>query len=367
MIESDAQKAIRTFNIELLIVALLIFVVGIVTLNSATSGPGYQFLVKKQLISFGLAVIISLPFLFMDSQVFERFAYPFYAACIGLLTLVLFLGRIGGGAKSWFDFGFFDFQPSELTKIALVFGLAKYFSQDRKPGPYTLSRLILPALIIAPSLILIVVQPDIGTAGILFLAAASIILFLRMDWRSLFIVVMIGLVTVPVIYTFGLKDYQKRRVLAFLDPGSDPRGSGYNALQSKIAIGSGQVMGKGYLEGSQSQLNFIPEQHTDFIFSVLAEEWGFLGGMLVLLLYYFYCLFSLQTVANARDKFQMLLALGLTAIFFWHVVINIGMVVGMLPIVGVTLPLFSYGGTSLLMFILQTALLLNLSRKRYIF
>jgi len=181
------------------------------------------------------------------------------------------------------------------------------------------------------------------------------------------VVVLLSLIIVPITYKFVLREYQRDRVKTFLDPGRDPRGSGYNSIQCRIAVGSGKVAGKGYLKGTQSLLNFIPEQHSDFIFSVYAEERGFLGGVVLLILYFFYCYFGLRTVGRARAKFEMLLGVGLTAILFWHVFINIGMVIGILPIVGVTLPFFSYGGTSLITFMIITGLLLNLSRKRYIF
>jgi len=171
----------------------------------------------------------------------------------------------------------------------------------------------------------------------------------------------------PIAYKFLLREYQQERVKTFLNPGRDPRAAGYNALQCKIAVGSGKILGKGYLKGTQAQLNFIPEQHTDFIFSVLAEERGFLGGLVLLALYAIYLLLALKSVLGARDKFEVLLAFGCTAMMFWHVFINVGMVAGILPIVGVTLPFFSYGGSSLLTFIFATAILINIGRRRYIF
>jgi rod shape determining protein RodA len=174
-------------------------------------------------------------------------------------------------------------------------------------------------------------------------------------------------VTIPIAYKYVLHDYQRERVHTFLDPGRNPRGTGYNALQCKIAVGSGQIAGRGFLKGTQSQLNFIPEQHTDFIFSVFAEERGFLGALVLLAAYYSYIFFALRTVSRARSKYEMLVAFGFAALMFWHVFINIGMVSGILPIVGVTLPFFSYGGSSLLTFMVSTAILLNISRKRYIF
>lgn len=368
MFESDTQKVIRTFNWELLVVTCMIFSIGLLTLFSATKGPGNtEILMKKQVLAFLIGSVIGLVLFFIDSQILERFAYVLYSLSLGLLGWVLLLGRIGGGAKSWISFGFFDFQPSEFSKLAVVLLLAHYFANDRVGGPYSLRRLIRPFLLVSPTLLLVALQPDAGTAGIIFLVAASIVLFLGVQWRSLMIVAAISMAVIPFAYFNLLKDYQQRRVLTFLDPGSDPRGSGYNALQSKIAVGSGRFIGKGYLKGTQAHLNFIPEQHTDFIFSVLAEEWGLVGAFLLILLYFLYCHFALRTAARARDKFQILVVVGLTSLMFWHVMINIGMVIGILPIVGVTLPFMSYGGTSLLTFLMSVALLLNMSRKKYIF
>jgi len=360
-------NVIKTFNVGLIVTMLSLFTLGLVTLISATKGPGIHDLYKTQLVWFGMGMVISLVLVFIDSQILEKVAYLGYAICLVLLGLVLIFGKVGGGSQRWIGFAGFHIQPSEFAKLAIVFTLAKYFRDEKLGPPYTLRKLWIPGLLIAPFFILILLQPDLGTAGVLFLVASSMILFLRVDWRTMLMVVIIGIITVPLAYRFVLHDYQRNRVLTFLDPGRDARGSGYNALQCKIAVGSGKIFGKGYLKGTQAQLNFIPEQHTDFIFSVFAEERGFLGALLLLGLYVAYCFFALRTVSRARDKFEMLLAFGMTAIVFWHAFINIGMVSGILPIVGVGLPFFSYGGSSLITFMTATALVLNLGRKKYIF
>ncbi|MEZ4751483.1 MAG: rod shape-determining protein RodA [Bdellovibrionota bacterium] len=367
MLESETQKVIRTFNLELIATVFSLFIIGMFTLYSATEGPHLQSLCKAQFARFAVGLVLGGLLIFVDSQILYRFSYLFYAFCIVLLLLVLIVGQTGGGSQRWLGFGPIRVQPSELAKIAVIFALARYFSDDKFEPPYTLKRLLIPAAIIAPSALLILVQPDLGTAGVLVLGAGSLILFLGLRWKSILIVALIAIVTVPLTYAYVLKDYQRQRVKTFLDPASDPRGSGYNAIQAKIAVGSGRVFGKGYRKGTQSRLNFIPEQHTDFIFSVLAEERGFVGAVILLVLYFLYCMFALRTVARARDKFEMLLAFGVTAVLFWHVFINLGMVTGLLPIVGVTLPFLSYGGTSILTFLLITGLILNISRKRYIF
>ncbi len=363
--QSDSG-VIKTFNVGLFVSMLLTFILGIVTLYSASKGSGVT-LYKTQVIWFLLSLGVMAIILFFDSQILEKLAYPFYAICMVLLTLVLFVGRVGGGSQRWIDLKVFHLQPSEIAKLAIVFTLAKYFSDDKNAPPYTLRTLIVPGLLVAPFFLLILLQPDLGTAGVLFLVSASMVFFLKVHWRSLLTVAIVAMIALPLAYQFVLRDYQRDRVKTFLNPGRDARGTGYNALQCKIAVGSGKVFGKGFLRGTQSQLNFIPEQHTDFIFSVFSEERGFFGAMVLLALYWSYLFYSLRTVARARGKFEMLLAFGLTCIIFWHVFINIGMVIGVLPIVGVGLPFFSYGGSSMLTFMIATALLLNLSRKKYIF
>jgi rod shape determining protein RodA len=367
MIKTESQNVIKTFNTGLIVSMFVIFSMGLVTLYSATKGPGIQGLFRSQLICFVVGLVLCSAIVFIDSQVLEKAAYPLYAICLLLLGAVLIIGHVGNGSQRWLKLGPIGIQPSEVAKIAIVFTLAKYFRDEKEGPPYTLRRLIIPGLLVAPYFLLILLQPDVGTAGILFLSAASMVLFLKVYWKSMMIVIVLAVVTIPVCYKFVLRDYQRDRVKTFLDPGRDPRGSGYNALQCKIAVGSGKIFGKGFLKGTQSQLNFIPEQHTDFIFSVFAEERGFMGALALLIMYYIYCIFALRTVSRARDKFEMLLAFGCTSIMFWHVFINIGMVSGVLPIVGVTLPFFSWGRSSLLTFMITTAILLNLGRKRYIF
>lgn len=368
MYQSDTPTGFfKSFNLGLVFSTLLIFATGLLTLSSATKGPGLVTLTKMQLMYFVLGLVVGLCILFIDSEVLQKLSYVAYAVGLLLLGLVLVVGHVGNGSQRWINLGFFRLQPSEFAKIAIVLALAKYFTDDNRGGPYSLKRLAVPALMILPYFILIKQQPDMGTAGIVFLTAASIVLFVRVELKSFLFVALIGFISVPVAYKYVLHDYQRNRVKTFLDPSSDPRATGYNALQCRIAVGSGQVLGKGYQSGTQAQLNFIPEQHTDFIFSVFAEERGLVGGLLLLLFYGAYLFFACSIVARARDKFEVLVALGLTAVMFWHVFINIGMVIGVLPIVGVTLPLFSYGGSSMLMFMICTALLLNISRKRTIF
>ncbi len=367
MLESETQKVIRSFNIELVVTVFGLFMIGLFTLYSATEAQGAHALVKSQIFRFLFGLLLGAGLIFVDSQILYRFSYLFYAITLVLLVLVLVAGHSGGGSQRWIGFGPVRIQPSELAKIGAVFLFARYFADDKKPPPYTLQRLLVPGLLIAPAAALILIQPDLGTCGILCLTAGSMVLFLGVDWKSWVIIGLIAAIALPLGYTYGLKEYQRNRVRTFMNPAGDPRGTGYNAIQSKIAVGSGRVMGKGYLKGTQARLNFIPEQHTDFIFSVLAEERGFVGSLILIILYFLYCMFALRTVTRARDQFEILLAFGLTSIMFWHVFVNLGMVVGLLPIVGVTLPFMSFGGSSILTFLLITGLILNISRKRYIF
>ncbi len=365
---TESQNVIKTFNVGLLSTVPFIFVLGLMTLYSATRGSfAIENLFRTQLVWFCFGLIVCIGIIFVDEQLLEKIAYILYGVCLVLLIFVTVMGESGGGSQLWLKLGMFRLQPSEMAKVALVFTFARYFQNEKEGSPYTLKRLILPVMLLLTYMALILKQPDMGTAGIVFFTAGSMVLFLRVHWKSFLIVLFLGLVTIPLSYHFLLKQYQRERVKTFLDPGRDPRGSGYNALQCKIAVGSGKIFGKGFMHGTQSQLNFIPEHHTDFIFAVFAEEWGFLGAVVLLMLYLLYLNFALRVVSQARGKFEMLLTFGLSAIFFWHVFVNVGMVSGILPIVGVTLPFFSYGGSSLVTFMISTALLLNLSRKRYIF
>lgn len=367
MADLRESNFIRSFNVGLMLTVLALFTMGVITLYSAARGPGLNNLYKTELIFFAAGLLMGAIVVFIDLQILEKLAYPSYVACLFLLILVLMIGRVGGGSQRWIDLKFFHLQPSEIAKLAIVLTLAKYFSEERHGAPYTLKKLIVPMCFVGPYFILTFLQPDLGTAGIISLIAASMVFFLKVHWKSLTIVIVAGLIAGPLAYRFVLRDYQRDRVKTFLDPGRDAKGSGYNVLQCKIAVGSGKVTGKGWLKGTQSQLNFIPEQHTDFIFSVFAEERGFIGGMVLLALFGTYLTYALRIVSRARGKFEMLLAFGVTSIVFWHMFINLGMVIGILPIVGVGLPFFSYGGSSLITFMMATAILLNVGRKRFIF
>jgi rod shape determining protein RodA len=298
-----------------------------------------------------------------------RLAYPMYGLVILLLLAVLFRGHAAMGARRWLDFGPIHLQPSELMKIAIVLVLARFFHEDPRQDPrgYSLFHLWLPALLILVPLALVMKQPDLGTAMMIAAIASSVTLFAKLRWKTMLVLAGGTLVSAALAWSYLLKDYQKRRVASFLDPEGDMLGAGYHASQSLIAVGSGQGWGKGWGQGTQTRFSFLPEQHTDFIFSVWGEEHGFVGALLLLGLYLVLLLLVLGIAAQAREKFGAFLALGLGAMFFWHVFINIGMVTGLLPVVGVTLPLMSYGGSSVLTNMLGLGLLMNVGMRRHLF
>ena len=261
-------------------------------------------------------------------------------------------------------------QPSEFVKLAVIVLMARYFSRDEtgaRKGQYGLIDLWRPFLLILLPVALVMKQPDLGTALVTFFVAFTMVMFAKVRWRDLAILAVSGVAGSVFAWKRLLKPYQKDRVLTFLDPAAYAKGAGYHAIQSVIAVGSGQWGGKGWGEGTQNQLSFLPEQHTDFIFSVWAEEHGFLGGLLLISLYGFLVLAAIDVASNARDKFGSFLAVGVAGLFFWHAFINIGMVTGALPVVGVPLPLFSYGGSSVLADMLGVGILLNVSMRRFMF
>lgn len=358
----------RKFNWNLLILEIVLFGIGIWNLISATGVEDKSMgLYKSQLLWFGIGMIATGVLLLFHYSFFSRIAYFIYFANLLLLVAVLVAGKSTLGAKRWIGFGGLRIQPSEFMKLSVVICLAKYFESDRTIGGYGLRDLILPTLLVAIPCGLIMMQPDLGTAMIILLTYGSLMLFIKIQPRTLLLLAVVASVSLPSIYKFGLKPYQRQRLISFVDPTSDRKGSGYNSIQSKIAVGSGQLFGKGYKKGTQSQLNFLPEHHTDFIFSVFSEEHGFLGCVILLMTYLIFLMTGLSIAYQSHDKFGLILALGILSIFFWHIFINMGMVMGLLPIVGVPLPFLSYGGSSLITSILGVAILTNIANKKFMF
>lgn len=363
------RRLVAYFDWGLLGLATLLATIGVLTIYSAVNAGGLTFqqnLYLKQLIWFGCgAVLMVICFIFSYKR-FDQYALIVYFSCLGLLGSVLIFGKYVGGAKRWLVLGPMSLQPSEIMKVALVIMLAHYLSRHLKKDGFNLLDLIQPMLIVLLPCALILKQPDLGTAMILVLIAGSMVLFCGIGRHTFMLLLTGGAVSIPLVWSV-LKNYQKQRILTFLNPERDPLGAGYHIIQSKIAIGSGGISGKGYLEGTQNALSFLPEQHTDFVFSVLAEEWGFIGAGVVIFLFLMVLLWGLNIAHKCRDAFGILLVVGLLSIIFWEMFINIGMVMGLMPVVGVPLPMISYGGSSTLTIMAAIGLLINVSMRRFMF
>ncbi|BBA70573.1 rod shape-determining protein RodA [Geobacter sulfurreducens] len=363
------RRLITNFDWMLLGLVLLICAVGVVNIYSASSsyvlsGTPY-YLKQMSWILVGLAIMLLV--CSIDYHLLEDVAYWFYGILFLLLLVVLAFGKTSMGATRWLHLGFISVQPSEPMKIIGIITMARILANIPVSGGLGLRELAFPALMIGAPAILIMKQPDLGTAILVILIAGSMLAFVGIRLSAL---AAVCIATVPAVWLgwhYYLRDYQKNRVLNFLDPERDPLGTGYHIIQSKIAVGSGGLFGKGFLQGTQSQLRFLPEQHTDFAFSVFAEEWGFVGSLVVLVLYAVLILWGLQIARRCNDRFGSLVAVGVTAMLFWHIIINIGMVIGLFPVVGVPLPLFSYGGTSMITSMTGIGILLNISMRRFMF
>jgi len=316
------------------------------------------------MIWYGVGSVAMAAAIIFNYKLLDRWAHATYVIGIILLVCVLLFGRYFGGAKRWLVLGPVSFQPSELAKIAVIVSLARYYSRLANPVGFTLRELATPLIITLVPFFLIVRQPDLGTAMLVALIAGSMTAFVKIERRSLLYVMASCTVTVPLVWFF-LKGYQKRRILTFLNPDRDPLGAGYHIIQSKIAIGSGMISGKGFLKGTQNALSFLPEQHTDFIFSVLAEEWGFGGSLVLLFLFLMLIFWGLNIAYRCRDPFGTILSVGISAMIFWQVFINIGMAMGLMPVVGVPLPFISYGGSSIVTMMICVGLLINVSMRRF--
>ncbi|WP_394832008.1 rod shape-determining protein RodA [Pendulispora rubella] len=342
-------------------------VIGVVNLYSATSvaKASLSDLYIQQVYWFVGGGILATAIAVIDYRHYERFGYALYAFGIVLLLLVFVLGRDIRGSSRWIYFGSFGFQPSEFMKLFLIIALAKYLHDDPKSEGRRLTDLVLPAMIAGVPTLLVLKQPDLGTALILGLIFVSICALTRIQWKSIVTLVIGGAVLLPVLWTYVLKDYQKRRITAFLDPEKNLLGSEWQAHHARVAIGNGGWGGQGFMRGTQNQFQFLPDQHSDFPFAVFAEDWGFFGGLVLVFLYAFLVIWAIRIAATAKDRFGAVLAIGVGALIFWHAFFNLGMVVGILPVVGVTLPLFSYGGSSVLTILLGIGLLMNVAMRRY--
>jgi rod shape determining protein RodA len=363
------RRFVKYFDWGLLGLTVFIACLGLVALYSAvmsTTAAPQKTLYFKQLIWYSAGIVVMVLSFLVNYKSLDRWAPVIYIMCMLLLISVLIFGKHVGGARRWLILGPVSIQPSELAKIAVIISLTRYFSRRADTGGLSLRELLTPFMLTVIPFILIVKQPDLGTAMLIVLIAGSVTVFVKIERRSLLCMITSCTVAGPLVWFF-LKGYQKRRILTFLNPDRDPLGAGYHIIQSKIAIGSGMIGGKGFLEGTQNALSFLPEQHTDFIFSVLAEEWGLMGSLLLLCLFLSLIIWGLNIAYRCRDPFGTILAVGVAAMIFWQVFINVGMTMGLMPIVGVTLPFISYGGSSVITTMICIGLLLNISMRRFLY
>lgn len=338
--------------------------IGITMLYSAANGSWRPWALN-QLVRFGVGFGVMLFFALIDIRVLMRYAYVFYFFTLILLVIVEVGGHVGMGAQRWINFGFFKLQPSELMKIALVLVLARFFHTSSLQSIESIKGII-PALLLAlvPAG-LIIIQPDLGTGLMLLFTTTAIFFAIGVQLWKFAIVAVCGIVLMPIAWMF-LHDYQRDRVLTFLNPERDPLGAGYHIIQSKIALGSGGVFGKGFLKGTQSHLNFLPEKHTDFIFTMLSEEWGMIGAVFVILVNFCIIAYGYSFAMKSTSYFGKVVAIGLTTNYFLYVSINTAMVLGLIPVVGIPLPLISYGGTVMLSIMASFGILLSVYINRHI-
>lgn len=361
------RRIFQHFDWTLFALVMMICALGVINIYSTGFSLGDHssplYIKQLQWIIFGMFVMF-ITFL-LDYRFINQAAYVIYGLSILSLIAVALFGHTANGAQRWISFGFFLFQPSELMKLTIVIALARYFDDHKSNESYLLRELFIPFLMVMVPCLLILKQPDLGTALMIVIISASIVLFIGMNWKSIAIAVVSVMVMMPVAWHF-LKDYQKDRLLTFLSPENDPLGTGYHIIQSMIAVGSGGIFGKGFLKGSQTQLKFLPEQQTDFVFSVFAEEWGFVGGVVLMMMFVSLIIWGLKIALHSKDLLGTILALGITAFIGWEVIINMGMVLGLLPVVGIPLPFLSYGGSAVVSLLAGIGLLMNVSVRRFI-
>ena len=356
------------FDKTLFVSMLMVIAIGLLTIHSATQAKGLspnESYLFKQAGWVGISLALFLACVCVSYQRFIDLSYLFYCINILLLVFVLFLGHIRLGAQRWFSIGNFTFQPSEFIKLNLILVLASFVG-SKKGSMRGFGGFVMPALLLAVPFVLVLIQPDLGTALMLLPIFFAILLVAGADIKYLAGTILAGLACMPFFWHF-LRDYQKQRLLVFLNPNIDPLGAGYTIIQSKIAVGSGGIFGKGWLAGTQNQLNFLPERHTDFIFSVIGEEWGLLGALVLILLYFLIVKKAFNIAALTSDMYGKAIATGIAVMMGLQVIINIGMTLGLMPVVGIPLPLVSYGGSNLIMTVIAVGLLINIKMRHSTF
>ncbi len=351
----------RRLNLGLLLLLVAIAAIGFAALYSAGRGP--EPWAMKHATRFAAAATMMMLVALVDIRIWLALAYPAYALSLLLLLAVDVIGKTGMGAQRWLDLGVFQLQPSELMKIAVILALARYYHFLRPENVGRLVWVVPPVVMIVAPVLLVMVQPDLGTAMMLLMGGAALLFVAGVRLWKFVLALLLGVAALPVAWSF-MHDYQRNRILTFLDPDRDPLGTGYHITQSKIAIGSGGLFGKGYMQGTQSGLNFLPEKQTDFVFTLWTEETGMAGAMLLLGLFTLVLLYGYAISLRSRHHFGRLLAMGITITLFCYVFINTAMVMGLIPVVGVPLPLVSYGGTAMLSVLFACGLLVGVNVHR---
>lgn len=361
------RRLFEHFDMVMLLLIFLVCIMAFFNLYSASFPPrGYgtpPYIKQGYFFLMGFTAFVFI--ISFDYQELHSWNYPFYCITVVLLLIAFVAGDKAGGAERWINLGIFKLQPSEPAKLMLVITLASYYSRKEINDGYTIKDLLVPILLTAVPFLLILLEPDLGTALMLGIIFVYMTVFVKLRASTYAIMGSLGLGAGGFAWEKLLKPYQKQRIQTFLNPENDPMGHGYQILQSKIAVGSGGKFGKGYMEGTQGHLHFLPERHTDFAFAVWGEEWGFAGSVIFIGTYFLLLLWGLYVAMYAKDRFGVLLAYGVVMLIFWQAVINLFMIMGFLPVVGIPLPLVSYGGSSLMTTMLGLGLLMNVRMRRF--
>lgn len=360
------KKFFKYVDYSLILAVMAIVFIGMLAISSATDAPstGDYSYVRMQLVWFIIGFIAMIIIMNVDYKVIGEMALYIYIFCLLMLIAVLLFGKEVHGSKSWLGWGSLGIQPSEFAKLGVIIMAAKVMS-GYEDGIRTIKQLIVVLMYIGIPLLFILAQPDLGTALVFIAVTLGLFIIGGIDYKFMLALLGAAAAALPVVWKYGLKDYQKARLLIFLDPYKDPMGDGFNVIQSMIAIGSGQITGRGLYQGSQSQLNFVPEQHTDFIFSVVGEELGFVISAALLALYAYIIFKSIRISFRSRDRFGMLVVVGIVSMLAFQVFENIGMTMGLMPVTGIPLPFMSYGGSSMLTNMAAIGLILNVGVRQH--
>lgn len=364
------QRFSETFNWPLFGIVMGLLIIGLMNLYSAVyhwEEGGATALFWNQLMWVGIGLLLMIALSFVDYRIFRSLSWGAYALSLTLLLIALLFGTAVHGTRGWIQLGGVSLQPTEFAKIAFILAAARFFAEQPQPEGYSSFGLWQPLLLMLFPCGLVVLQGDMGSSLFFICIFGSLAFFAGIRRRTIIIWFLLAACAGGAVYAFGLKEYQRDRILTFLHPEADIRGSGYHLMQSKIAVGSGMMFGKGYLKGTINKLQYLPERHTDFIFPVLAEEWGFAGCSVVLGLFASLLLLGVDIAQKARDRFGIFLVIGVLSMIFWQLVINLGGVLGLMPLTGVTLPFLSYGGSSIIALLMGIGLLMSVSLRRFMF